>query len=462
VAPKPVNTAMGSLSGPGSTRPRTSSPRSNRHRCSRSCRREARRRHGRRRRSSGIRCRRGARSAATRHALVSVQLAEPRGRHRPTRRRRRAGRLRGVIVHVDATAAAGHPGRPRPWAPTSARWRPHLGRSRPVQPRCSCVAGCASRPSWWAARRAERRAGLEAVAAIVGSARPPVLTTDDTLSAEADRPSSPTPDQQAPLRWRASSATEPQHPDRSLPMSSASASAAWRRADPARPRPAWRGGAFRFFVLSEGTRTESGAGAMGSTPTTPAAEHRLEHHRRRCADVPRRVPGNRRALQRVTNHMIPATRINHAVLYVRDAKASADFYQAAFDFEVVEEIGGTAVFLRARNGENHHDLGLFSVGPEAAPLAPRRVGPPPRVGGAHDRGSRRRAQLAELGAPRSERPWCEQVAYARSRWQQFGRVERAERSLGRLRASRACNRSTSTPRWLDSGAAPSELPRRVN
>ena len=72
--------------------------------------------------------------------------------------------------------------------------------------------------------------------------------------------------------------------------------------------------------------------------------------------------------------MIPVTRLNHAVLYVRDAQAASEFYQAAFYFEVVEQMGRNAVFLRARNGENHHDLGLFSVGPDAAPLAARRVG----------------------------------------------------------------------------------------
>jgi catechol-2,3-dioxygenase len=72
--------------------------------------------------------------------------------------------------------------------------------------------------------------------------------------------------------------------------------------------------------------------------------------------------------------MIPVTGINHAVLYVRDAQVSADFYQAAFDFEVVEQMGNQACFLRARQGEHHHDLGLFSVGPDAAPLAPHRIG----------------------------------------------------------------------------------------
>ena len=68
---------------------------------------------------------------------------------------------------------------------------------------------------------------------------------------------------------------------------------------------------------------------------------------------------------------IPVTRLNHAVLYVRDATASAAFYQRIFGFEIVESaFGGRAVFLRSRQAGNHHDLGLFSVGPEA-PRAPR-------------------------------------------------------------------------------------------
>ena len=68
--------------------------------------------------------------------------------------------------------------------------------------------------------------------------------------------------------------------------------------------------------------------------------------------------------------MIPVARLNHAVLYVRDAQASADFYASLFGFEVVDNIQGRAVFMRAGGGENHHDLGLFSVGPNA-PRAPR-------------------------------------------------------------------------------------------
>jgi catechol-2,3-dioxygenase len=65
--------------------------------------------------------------------------------------------------------------------------------------------------------------------------------------------------------------------------------------------------------------------------------------------------------------MIPVARLNHAVLYVRDAQAAADFYGRVFGFEVVSsEFSGRAVFMRARDGENHHDLGLFSVGPTAS------------------------------------------------------------------------------------------------
>jgi catechol-2,3-dioxygenase len=69
--------------------------------------------------------------------------------------------------------------------------------------------------------------------------------------------------------------------------------------------------------------------------------------------------------------MIPVARLNHAVLYVRDAEAAADFYGRVFGFEVVsKEFGGRAVFMRAGGGDNHHDLGLFSVGAEA-PRPPR-------------------------------------------------------------------------------------------
>ncbi len=64
--------------------------------------------------------------------------------------------------------------------------------------------------------------------------------------------------------------------------------------------------------------------------------------------------------------MTAVRRLNHAVLYVRDARTSSAFYQQAFEFEVVNEFGnGAAVFMRASNTENHHDLGLFTIGAQA-------------------------------------------------------------------------------------------------
>jgi len=69
--------------------------------------------------------------------------------------------------------------------------------------------------------------------------------------------------------------------------------------------------------------------------------------------------------------MIPVTRLNHAVLFVRDASASAEWYGSIFGFEeVAREMGGAAIFMRSPLAQNHHDLGLFSVGPQA-PRAPR-------------------------------------------------------------------------------------------
>ena len=68
---------------------------------------------------------------------------------------------------------------------------------------------------------------------------------------------------------------------------------------------------------------------------------------------------------------IPVARLNHAVLYVRDATRAAEFYGRVFGFEVVESaFGGRAVFMRAAGTDNHHDLGLFSVGADA-PRPPR-------------------------------------------------------------------------------------------
>jgi catechol-2,3-dioxygenase len=61
-------------------------------------------------------------------------------------------------------------------------------------------------------------------------------------------------------------------------------------------------------------------------------------------------------------------RLNHAVLYVRDASRAARFYQDVLGFAVAEQMGDRAFFMRTHaNTDNHHDLGLFTIGPSAPP-----------------------------------------------------------------------------------------------
>ena len=72
--------------------------------------------------------------------------------------------------------------------------------------------------------------------------------------------------------------------------------------------------------------------------------------------------------------MANVTRLNHAVLYVSDLERSLAFYQRAFGFKVVDRMGDQAVFLRAANTDNHHDLALMSVGANAPRPAQRSVG----------------------------------------------------------------------------------------
>ena len=62
------------------------------------------------------------------------------------------------------------------------------------------------------------------------------------------------------------------------------------------------------------------------------------------------------------------TGLNHAVLYVRDAARIARFYQDVLAFEiVVDDDANRFSFLRAPLSANHHDLALFTVGPDAGP-----------------------------------------------------------------------------------------------
>ena len=62
---------------------------------------------------------------------------------------------------------------------------------------------------------------------------------------------------------------------------------------------------------------------------------------------------------------MPVTRLNHAVLYVRDAQVSSAFYQQVLEFVPVGEIPGLGVFLQAPASTNDHDLALFAIGSAA-------------------------------------------------------------------------------------------------
>jgi catechol-2,3-dioxygenase len=58
-------------------------------------------------------------------------------------------------------------------------------------------------------------------------------------------------------------------------------------------------------------------------------------------------------------------RMNHAVLYVRDADRTTEFYRDVLGFRVVGEFPGTAKFLQAPDSTNDHDLALFTIGQNA-------------------------------------------------------------------------------------------------
>lgn len=63
-------------------------------------------------------------------------------------------------------------------------------------------------------------------------------------------------------------------------------------------------------------------------------------------------------------------RLNHAVLYVRNLAESVSFYTEVLGFRAVgmtpDGFDGAA-FLQAPGSTNDHDLGLFELGPQAAP-----------------------------------------------------------------------------------------------
>jgi catechol-2,3-dioxygenase len=61
---------------------------------------------------------------------------------------------------------------------------------------------------------------------------------------------------------------------------------------------------------------------------------------------------------------MPIRGLNHAVLFVRDARRSARFYREVLGFREKVTLPN-AVFLQAPDSDNDHDLGLFGIGDQA-------------------------------------------------------------------------------------------------
>ena len=64
---------------------------------------------------------------------------------------------------------------------------------------------------------------------------------------------------------------------------------------------------------------------------------------------------------------MPITRLNHAVLYVRDVARTKEFYENVLGFSTLIFMPGQAAFFRAPGSTNDHDLGTFQIGSGAGP-----------------------------------------------------------------------------------------------
>jgi catechol-2,3-dioxygenase len=69
----------------------------------------------------------------------------------------------------------------------------------------------------------------------------------------------------------------------------------------------------------------------------------------------------------VEEERMPITRMNHAVLYVRDVARSREFYERVLGFRTLIFLPGQVAFFQAPGSTNDHDLGLFQIGSGAAP-----------------------------------------------------------------------------------------------
>jgi catechol-2,3-dioxygenase len=72
---------------------------------------------------------------------------------------------------------------------------------------------------------------------------------------------------------------------------------------------------------------------------------------------------------------VDPVRLNHAVLFVADLERAERFYTDVVGMTVAaREPRANAAFLRLSRSGNHHDLGLFGLGPTAPPKARGGIG----------------------------------------------------------------------------------------
>ena len=70
---------------------------------------------------------------------------------------------------------------------------------------------------------------------------------------------------------------------------------------------------------------------------------------------------------------MPVTRLNHAVLYVRDVERTREFYENVLGFKTLIWVPGQAAFFQAPGSTNDHDLGTFQIGSSAGPTTAGRT-----------------------------------------------------------------------------------------
>jgi len=72
--------------------------------------------------------------------------------------------------------------------------------------------------------------------------------------------------------------------------------------------------------------------------------------------------------------MIKVRNVGHVVLKVRDLERAARFYRDVLGLKEVARATFGRPMAFFSTGENHHDIGLFEVGPDAAPVDEQGVG----------------------------------------------------------------------------------------